>query len=335
MLSSWLEAESVSYRNQPKENSCEYNMGRTLSVNDQEPNKSGLDKLEEMGIISESVPPEAWDNIAGLTNEKALIEGSIVLPLQHPDLAIKHGVATPRAILLFGPPGTGKTFFAKGIAGRLKWSFIEVSPSSLIDEGIEKQALKLKQLFEIAVGVKRAVIFFDEFEELALRPDTGSEREKLVSSEMLRQIPRLKEATELLLICATNNIRLLNPALLRPGRFDYILPIGPLDAESRRAIFRMYLGRMNAGVIDLDTVSAKSRYYTAADIQTVCERAALAAFQREIERAADQKVSTQDLLQAIETHRPTTDPDKLQEFKEDIMRFCRAEHCPLLLEPFQ
>jgi transitional endoplasmic reticulum ATPase len=238
--------------------------------------------LEELGIYFESVPPRVWDDIAGLTNEKKLIESSIVLPLQHPAAALKHGVMPPKAILLFGPPGTGKTFFAKGIAGRLGWSLAEVSPSSLLGEGLEKQALKLKWLFERLLQITQAVIFLDEFEELALRPDVASEHEKMVSSEMLRQIPRLREAQDVLLICATNNIRLLNPALLRPGRFDNILPIGPLDAASRKDIFRMYLSRMNVGEIDLTLISSRTRYYTPADIQEVCRRAALNAFEKEI-----------------------------------------------------
>ena len=297
--------------------------------------QTGRESLEDLGVYFETVPSGTWDDIAGMTNEKNLIESTIVLPLRYPEVAIKHGVAPPKAILLFGPPGTGKTFFAKGIAGRLSWSFLEISPSVLIGEGLEKRALKLKELFERFMGITRAVIFFDEFEELALRPDTASEREKLVSSEMLRQIPRLRAARELLLICATNNIKLLNPALLRPGRFDFVLPVGPLDVESRKAIFQMYLSRMNAGEVDLPLVSARTRYYTPADIQAVCSHAAQAAFEKEIAEGVEHKVLTQDLLQAMDTHHPTTTPEQLQEFREDIQRFCRADYCALLLEPDQ
>ena len=322
---------------------CNYNLRKGASVFDEgrgvqeQPDNQfdGRESLETLGVDFEAVPSSAWDNIAGMTNEKNLIEKTIVLPLQHPEVAIKHGVVPPKAILLFGPPGTGKTFFAKGIAGRLKWSFVEISPSLLLGEGLEKQALQLKELFERFLGITRSVIFFDEFEELALKPDTASEREKLLSSEMLRQIPRLRGARELLLICATNNIRLLNPALLRPGRFDFVLPVGPLDAESRRAIFQMYLGSMNAGEVDISLVSARTRYYTPADIQAVCSHAAQSAFEKEIAEGVEHKVLTQDLLQAMETHQPATTPELLQEFREDIRRFCRADYCALLLEPDQ
>ncbi len=290
------------------------------------------DSLEELGVYSESISPEVWDSIAGMRHEKELIETTIVLPLQYPEIAIKHGVTPPKAILLFGPPGTGKTFFAKGIAGRLGWFFIEVSPNSLRGEGLEKQALKLKLLFERLLGINRAIMFLDEFEELGLRPDVASEHERIVSSEMLRQMPRLRAAQEVLLICATNNIRLLNPALLRPGRFDFLLPVGPLDSESREAIFQMYLSRMNVGEVDLLLVSSKTRFYTPADIQVVCSQAAQMAFEKEVREGAEQKVRTEDLLQAIEAHRPTATPEQLKEFREDILRFCRADYCALLLE---
>jgi transitional endoplasmic reticulum ATPase len=293
----------------------------------------GLNKLEESGIYFESVPPEVWDEIAGMTNEKKLIDSTIVLPLQHPEVAIKHGVTPPKAMLCFGPPGTGKTFFAKGIAGRLGWFFIEISPSDLLREGLDKLSLNLKGLFERFLSITHAVVFLDEFEQLALRPDAASEREKLVSSEMLRQIPRFRAGKELLLICATNNIRLLNPALLRPGRFDYILPVGPLDLESRKAIFQTYLSRMNVDEIDLSLISEKTRYYTPADIQAVCARAAQTAFEKEIAEKAEHKVQTGDLLQTIEMHQPTTTPEQLKEFKDDVLRFCRTEYCDLLLEP--
>ncbi len=289
--------------------------------------------LEQLGLYFEKVSADAWGKIAGMANEKNLIDTTIVLPLRHPSIAAKHGVASPKAILIFGPPGTGKTFFARGIAGRLDWDFTEVSPSALLGEGVEKQPLKLKELFDGLVRINRTVIFLDEFEELALRADVASEREKMISSEMLRQIPRLQAVQEILLICATNNIRLLNPALLRPGRFDYILPVGPLDAESRVAIFRTYLGRMNVGEVNLSLISAKTPYYTPADIQALCVRVAQAAFEKEVVDGKEHRVTTEDLLQAIDTHRPTTSHEQLQEFREDIKRFCRAEHCALLLEP--
>lgn len=171
------------------------------------------EKLGQWGVRLLPVDPSQWDKIVGMDLEKQLITDKIVLPLQHPHLALKHGVSPPRAILLFGPPGTGKTSFSRGIAGKLGWSFVEVSPAELVVDGLHRQASRLRAIFELLLEVECAVIFFDEFEELALRPDKSSTSGRIVSSEMLKQIPRFHGKAQLLLICATNNIRLLNPAL--------------------------------------------------------------------------------------------------------------------------
>src|SRR3990172_4933142 len=197
-----------------------------------------LGRLTLLGIEAEWLSPQLWQTIAGMENEKELIERKILWPLLHPQLAQKHGVFPPRAILLFGPPGTGKPSFARGISGRLGWAFVEVSPSSLLTDGLSRQPLHLKRLFEALARVSQSVVFFDEFETLALGPERASPAERLASTEMLRQLPRLREGEDRLLVCATNNIHHLTPALLRPGRFDFILPIGPMDREARRAVFQ-------------------------------------------------------------------------------------------------
>lgn len=289
------------------------------------------EKLREWGIYPRSVEPSQWDEIAGMELEKQLIEDKIVLPLRRPELAQKHGVTPPKAILLFGPPGTGKTSFSRGIAGKLGWSFVEVSPSELVVEGLHRQASRLRAIFELLLEIERGVIFFDEFEELALRPDKASTTGRMVGSEMLKQIPRFREKPNLLLVCATNNIRLLNPALLRPGRFDYILPVGPMDAKGRQEVFRHYLGRANLGEVDVALLVEEAPYFTPADIEAVCAQAAQAAFEEEVVTGVDRRVSTQDLLRTIQGHRATLSQEGLAEFQQDIREFCRADYCRLLL----
>lgn len=287
--------------------------------------------LGGLGIFPSSVSSQVWDSIAGMSFEKQLIEKKILLPLLHPELAGKHGVSPPRALLLFGPPGTGKTTFSQGIAGKLGWLFIEVSRSDLAADGLEKLPLKLRSLFDQLQEVEEAVVFFDEFEELAIRPDRAMPEEKGVSYEMLRQIPRFRDARKVLLICATNNIRLVNPALLRVGRFDYILPIGPMDTTAREAVFRHYLSRMNSGELDFPLIAEQARYYTPADIEAVCASVAQAAFEQEIDRGSDYQVQMEDILRAVEAHRPTISPANLEQFHQDVREFCRADYCHIPL----
>ncbi|MDP2730814.1 MAG: ATP-binding protein [Dehalococcoidales bacterium] len=288
--------------------------------------------LNACGLYPEHISIEEWDNIAGMEREKQLIESKILLPLLNHELAKKHGVSTPKVLLLFGPPGTGKTSFARGIASKLGWSFIEVSPSQLICDGLDKQAFWLRTVFGELQGVDKAVIFFDEFEQMALRPDQASPVERMVSSEMLRQLPRFRTQEEVLLVCATNNIKIINPALLRVGRFDYILPIGAINAQERQEVFSLYLKHMNTGEIDLGLIAQRAERYTPADIEAVCTNAAQSAFEKETTLGSDYKLGTEDLLQALENHKATISEEDLGRFQEDIDQFCRADYCRLLLE---
>lgn len=295
------------------------------------PGKSKLESLKEFGICPLPVPPDIWDSIAGMQHEKELIESKIVLPLLHSALAKKHGVTLPKAILLFGPPGTGKTTFSKGIASKLNWDFIEVTPGELTFEGLDRQALRLRRLFQLLSLLENAVVFLDEFEELGLRHDGATTTERMVSNEMLRQLPNFRSEGNRLLICATNNIRRLNPALLRVGRFDYILPVGPMNIEARKAVFGMYLKRLNTEEIDLDTIASRTNLFAPADIEAVCSKIAQSAFEKELSLGYEHKVNTQDVLDTIDSHRPIVTLQDMQKFKEDIEQYCRADYCLVLL----
>ena len=174
-----------------------------------------------------------------MEHEKELIERRVVLPLVDPDLAEEYGVVPPHAIVLFGPPGTGKTTFAKAVASRLGWPFVEVFPSRLAGSG-DGLALALRETFAEIEELEHAVVFIDEVEEIAGSRKPPSPLQG-VTNELLKLIPGFRERDGRLLVCATNFIRALDPAFLRHGRFDYVLPIGAPDAAARAAIWRRYI----------------------------------------------------------------------------------------------
>ena len=180
------------------------------------------------------IDPGLWDELRGMDEPKEIIERRVILPLAEPELASRHGVVQPKAIILFGPPGTGKTTFAKGIASRLGWPFFEVSPSEIGAEGAERQAKLLAETFDELLEVPAAVVFVDEVEDLASIRSDERRVSPSVTNEFLKQIPRMREAPHHLLACATNWVSRLDPAFLRPGRFDYVLPVGPPDAGRPR-----------------------------------------------------------------------------------------------------
>ena len=173
------------------------------------------------------IPPGLWTELRGMEEAKEIIERRVILPLERPELAGRHGVVPPKAIILFGPPGTGKTTFAKGIASRLQWPFVEIQPAEIGGEGAERQAKLLAESFARVAGLAAAVVFVDEVEDLASIRHEARKVNPSVTNEFLKQIPRLREAPHHLLVCATNWVSRLDGAFLRPGRFDYVLASRP------------------------------------------------------------------------------------------------------------
>jgi SpoVK/Ycf46/Vps4 family AAA+-type ATPase len=270
------------------------------------------------------LPSGLWPALAGMEREKQLIESRVVLPLERSQEADRFGVTPPRAIVLFGPPGTGKTTFAKAIASRLAWPFVEIFPSRLAADGPGGLAAALRETFVQLEDLERVVLFIDEVEEIApARDGKAYSPVHAVTNELLKLLPVFRERDQRLLVCATNSVRSLDAAFLRPGRFDYVLPIGPPDGDARRAIWSRLIPPAAVDV-DLDAIVASSRSFTPADIEFAARKAAGAAFERLVGDARSAAtLTTTDYLQAIASTRPSLTTTMVEEFTADIERFAR------------
>ncbi|MFJ7199608.1 MULTISPECIES: ATP-binding protein [unclassified Streptomyces] len=281
----------------------------------------------DAGLLAElggrMLPGGLWDSLAGMEAVKESIERRIVLPLARPVLAEQYGVRPPKAVILFGPPGTGKTSFARAVASRLEWPFVELFPSRLASTGEGGLAASLREVFGELAELATVVLFIDEVEEIAsVRSGTAADPSHGVTNELLKLIPGFRDHDDRLLICATNSVRSLDPAFLRPGRFDYVIPVGPPDPEARSAVWRRYLGPAT-GHVDLHRLVAASEMFTPADIEFAARKGAQTAFEREVAQGQGAPAGTEDYLQAIAQTRPTLTDQALEDFAEDTEKYLR------------
>jgi ribosomal protein S18 acetylase RimI-like enzyme len=276
--------------------------------------------LDELGGLM--LPPGLWGDMAGMEHEKQIIERRIVDPLAHPDVAERYGVKPPKAVILFGPPGTGKTSFAKAVSSRLGWPFVELFPSRLAAIGTGGLAASLREAFAELAELDELVLFIDEVEEIATARSGASTAELGVTNELLKLIPAFRQHDSRLLVCATNAVHSLDSAFLRPGRFDYVIPIGPPDQPARNAVWARYLGAANAS-IDAERLATASELFTPADIEFAARKGAQAAFEREMRDGGGRPATTEDYLTAIGEVRPTLTADMLAEFERGKSDFAR------------
>jgi transitional endoplasmic reticulum ATPase len=285
-------------------------MGLTLFVKDEPLAPGQVDLLDAWG--GERIEPTAWDAIAGMRELKHLIEARVVRPILEDDLARNFGLHVPATVMLFGPPGTGKTSFARGVAGRLGWPFVELLPAKLAasENGLaEELSRALKELAQL----EHVVAFIDEFDEIGASRSEYRENQAVVNT-LLKAIPQFRSQSGRLLICATNFIEHLDPAVIRTGRFDLVIPIGPPDEVARNSLWRSTISRMHATNIDYDELVARSANYTPADVMSAAQRAAFAGFSRSSNVDNPEPLTTNDFLQALSMTKPSLSEESIAEF---------------------
>jgi SpoVK/Ycf46/Vps4 family AAA+-type ATPase len=263
-----------------------------------------------------------WDRVAGMNEEKKIIAGRVVAPLADPTTAEKVGVKAPATVLLFGPPGTGKTTFAKAIAGRLGWPFIELLPSKL-ESGNDSMSAELRTAMNDLLQLDHAVVFIDEFDEIASAREKNPSTKGVVN-ELLKMIPLYRSAPGHLLVCATNFVGDIDSAVLRPGRFDLVIPIGPPDLIARRALWTASLASLDHRGADIEKLAVNTDGYTPGDVELAAQRAAAAAFDRIREGIEPSYISPDDLDAAIARTRPSVTSEICQRFGDEADRFARV-----------
>ncbi|ADI32436.1 CDC48 family AAA ATPase [Staphylothermus hellenicus] len=231
------------------------------------------------------VPEVRWSDIGGLEDVKQQLREAVEWPMKHPEVFEQMGIEAPKGILLFGPPGTGKTLLAKAVATESGANFIAVRGPEILSKWVGESEKAIRQIFRRARQVAPAVVFFDEIDSIApargYRHDTSGVTDRIVN-QLLTELDGIEPLRKVVVIAATNRPDILDPALLRPGRFDRLIYVPPPDFKARIEIFKVHTKKMPlAPDVDLEELARRTEGYTGADIAAVCREAAILALREE------------------------------------------------------
>ena len=233
------------------------------------------------------VPDVAWSDVGGLESIKKRLSQAVEWPLRHERLLERAGVVAAKGILLTGPPGCGKTLLAKALANESQVNFISIKGPELLSKFVGESERAVRDIFRKARQASPCILFFDEMDALVPHRTLGLSDARVterVISQFLAELDGVEELRGVLVLAATNRPDIIDPALLRPGRFDLILEVPPPDAAGRRQIFDIALkGKPLAAGIDRQRLVEKTDGLTGADIQSACRQAAWRAVSLAIE----------------------------------------------------
>jgi len=256
------------------------------------------------------VPTVHWEDIGGLNDVKGELREAVEWPIKNPEMFERMGIHPPKGILLFGPPGCGKTMLARAVATESEANFITIKGPEVFSKWVGESEKAIREVFRKGRMAAPAVIFFDELDSLVPRRGLGyadsgvSER---VISQLLTEMDGIVALEDVVVIAATNRPDILDPAVLRPGRFDRLVYVPQPDDDSRLKIFKIYTKDMPlVKDVDLQRLAAMAKNYSGADIEALCREAALNALRKDVKA---KNVTLADFEAAMKKIGPSVSPD--------------------------
>jgi transitional endoplasmic reticulum ATPase len=269
-----------------------------------------------------------WADVGGLDDVKQHLKEAVEWPLKNPEIFSKLGIKPPKGILLYGPPGCGKTMLARAVATESEANFISIKGPEVFSKWVGESEKAIREVFRKARMAAPAVIFLDEMDSLAPRRGLGfsdsgvSER---VISQLLTEMDGIVTLQDIVVIAATNRPDMVDSAVLRPGRFDRLIYVPEPDEKSRLQIFKIYTKDMPLTKdVDLNQLALITKYYSGADIESLCREAAMHALRNDVNAA---EVTMKDFQDAIKEVGPSVTPD-MEKWYKSFMRQVRQVQKP-------
>ncbi len=275
------------------------------------------------------VPSVNWADVGGLTDVKQELQEAVEWPLKKPEVFKRVGIRPPKGILLFGPPGCGKTMLARAVATESEANFIAIKGPELFSKWVGESEKAIREVFRKGRTAAPSIVFFDELDSVVPRRGMGfgdsgvSER---VISQLLTEMDGIESLVNVVVIGATNRPDIIDPAILRPGRFDRLIYVPAPDNSTRLNILKIHTRNMPLERdVDLEQVSGQAAGYSGADLEAVCREAGLISLRRDIETKS---VTLEDFRDALERVKPSVTPDMENWYQAFTKRF-KKERAPV------
>ena len=280
--------------------------------------RGALNEVEPSAMreVLVELPKISWNDVGGLESATEDIKESVEWPLTNPERFDRMGIDPPAGVLLYGPPGTGKTLMAKAVANETNANFISIRGPQLLSKWVGESEKAIRQTFRKARQVSPTVIFFDELDSLAPSRggEVGSNVSERVVNQLLTELDGLEEMENVMVIAATNRPDMIDPALIRSGRFDRLVMVGQPDEEGRREILQIHTRDIPlAADVSLRELAEITDGYVGSDLQSIAREAAMTALREDTDAEA---VEMRHFRQAMDSVRPTITEDILDYYEQ-------------------
>ena len=263
--------------------------------------------LSKDDVFLKEIPKTGFSDIGGLEQVKEEIRKAIIYPFTHKELYQMYGQKAGEGILLYGPPGCGKTMMAKAAAKECGAEFISVKTSSIVSKWVGASEKNVRQVFDIARQADRSIIFFDEIDSIASRRSESEDYAKRVVNELLAQMDGVDTASDnLLVLAATNEPWAIDPALRRPGRFSKLVFVPEPDLDAREAILKIHLKKRPLDDdVDIKHLATITNSYSGADLAAICKEAADIPLGEALRGSEPRKMRHQDFETVLQKRKPS------------------------------